>query len=221
MVTRYSWAGIVCAACLAVSACGGDDDGSSNPVGPSGPVELSITGFLNNRGEDFERDAESVVLSCDGTINVLLGPRSGDSLQNWLLRPPGACESFEQCGYVLLRATPEAGGPPTLMASASTSLVVTPDTGRHDLLVQLLTGDSEPFLQDDEPVQDTLSDVVFSAPLDCAPSTTSAGGSGTGGSTSTNAGGSAGAPTTDGGGAGTAGAGGQAGGGGEAGDTQG
>ena len=212
-----TWTGIACAGCLAVSACGGDDDGSNSSVGPTGPVELSITGFLNNRGEAFDRDAERVELSCDGTINVLLGPRSGDSLTNWLLRPPGACESFEQCGYVVLIATPEAGDSPTVMASASTSLVVAPATGRHDLLVELLTGDSEPFLQDNEPVRDTLSDVLFSAPLDCL---SGAGGAHTGDTTST-AGGFAGAPTTDGGGAGAAGAGGQAGGGGEAGDAQG
>jgi len=100
---------LLCVACSALSACGGDDDGNDEPVGPSGPVELRIEGFMNNQGESFDRDADEVVLSCDGSINVLFGPRSGADLENWVLRPPGACESFVQCGYIVLSATPEGG----------------------------------------------------------------------------------------------------------------
>lgn len=210
------------AACVTVSACGSDDDDDDTPVGPSGPVELTITGFLNNRDESFERDADQVVLSCDGTINVLFGPRSGSSLTNWALRPPGACESYEQCGYIVLAITPEAGGSTKYAAAANLSLLVAVNPGRQGLHAELFTGDEERFLQDSKPVEDSLSGVEFVAPSDCAPATTGSGGTGSGGSSSSS-GGSAGATSTGGtgGSAGDAGAAGAAGAGGAAGDTQG
>ncbi len=210
------------AGCLLVSACGSDDDGSDTPVGPSGPVELSITGFLNNQDQSFDRDAGQVVLSCDGTINVLFGPRSGSSLKNWALRPPGACESYKQCGYIVLTVTPEAGGSPKRAAAANLSLLASVSPGRQRLDAVLFTGDDERFLQANEPVEDTLSGVEFVAPGDCAPASTSSGATGSGGN-STASGGSAGATTSAGAGgaAGAAGAAGAGGDGGAAGDVQG
>jgi len=210
------------AAGLTVSACGGDDDGDDTPVGPSGPVELTITGFLNNRDESFEPDAGEVVLSCDGTINVLFGPSSGSSLKNWALRPPGACGSYEQCGYIVLAITPEAGGSTKYAAAATLSILVAVSSGRQQLEAELFTGDEERFLQDQEPVKDSLSGVEFVAPSDCPPAPTGSGGTGSGGSSSAS-GGSAGAASTEGtgGSAGDGGAAGAAGDGGAAGDTQG
>lgn len=215
-------AALLLAACSLLSACGDDDDDDNTPVGPSGPVELSIEGFLNNEGESFDRDAGEVVLSCDGTINVRFGPRSGSSLQNWALRPPGACESFDQCGYIVLALTPEAGGASKYVAGASTTLLVAGSPGRQRLDADLFTGDGEPFLEDGEPVEDSLSGVEFVAADGCPSPTTASGGTGSGGS-STASGGSAGATATDGsaGSAGDAGAAGQAGGGGAAGAAQG
>lgn len=214
---------LLCLACSALSACGGDDDGNDEPVGPSGPVELRIEGFMNNQGESFDRDADDVVLSCDGSINVLFGPRAGASLENWVLRPPGACESFEQCGYIVLSGTPE-GGSPNYTAGASTTISLPVGAGPYRLDADLYTGEGEPFLQDDEPVQDSLSGVEFSAPVGCEPATTSSGGgsggNGSGGNGSggsgTSSGGSGGA-AGEGGAAGAAGAAGEAGAGGAAG----
>ena len=208
------------AACLGVSACGSDDDDANTPVGPSGPVELSIEGFLNDRGESFERDAGEVVLSCDGTINVRFGPRQGATLKNWVLRPPGACESMKQCGYIVLTVTPSAGGKPNVVAGASTTLLSTASPGAARLDASLRTGDGEPFLQNQVPVEDTLSGVEFVAPSGCDPTTTtSSGGTGSGGSGTASGGASSVSSTTGSGGA--AGAAGQAGGGGAAGDVQG
>lgn len=214
---------LLLAACLTLSACGGDDDGSDTPVGPSGPVELSITGFLNNQNQSFDRNGQ-VKLSCDGSISVLFGPRSGSSLKNWALRPPGACESYEQCGYIVLAITPEAGGSTEYAAAASLSVLVAPSPGRQSLSAELFTGDGERFMQGGDPVEDSLSGVEFVTPSDCAPPPTGSGGTGSGGS-ATASGGSAGAATTEGAGgsagAGAAGAAGAAGDGGAAGDTQG
>lgn len=211
---------LLLSACLTVSACGSGDNGNNTPVGPSGPVALSITGFLNDRGQSFDRDGDSVVLSCDGTISVLFGPRSGSSLRNWALRPPGACESYKQCGYIQLTITPEAGGSPKHAAAASLSVLVPMNPGRQQLDAELFRGDGKPFLQNKAPVEDTLSGVDFVAPSDCAAPSTSSGGTGSGGSAS---GGSAGATTTEGagGGAGQAGAAGASGEGGAAGAAQG
>jgi len=210
---------LLCVACSALSACGGDDDGNDEPVGPSGPVELRIEGFMNNQGESFERDAANVVLSCDGSINVLFGPRDGADLENWVLRPPGACESFVQCGYIVLKATPEAGEP-AYTAGASTTLRVPAGSGVHRLDAVLYDGEDEEFLQDEEPVEDSLSGVEFSAPGGCEPATTSTGGTGSGGGTSSS-GTSSGGVGGEGGAAGAAGAAGEAGAGGAAGAAQG
>ena len=221
--TNSPFFALLCVACSALSACGGDDDGSDEPVGPSGPVELRIEGFMNNQGESFERDADEVVLSCDGSINVLFGPRSGADLENWVLRPPGACESFVQCGYIVLAATPE-GAEATRTAGASTTLRVPVSAGVHRLDAVLYDGEDEEFLQDGEPVEDSLSGVEFSAPIGCAPATTSSGGTSSGGSSSggTSSGGSSsGGFGGEGGAAGAAGAAGEAGAGGAAGAAQG
>lgn len=207
-----------------VGACGSDDGGNDAPVGPSGPVELVIDGFSNNQNQSFDRDADEVVLSCDGTINVRFGPRSGTSLKNWALRPPEACGSYKQCGYILLTLTPEAGGSPKRIAGASTTLLVPASPGRQRLEADLYTGDGEPFLQDKLPVADSLS-AEFVAPVDCEPETTGSGGTGVGGSTAN--GGASGTSTTTGAGgapggaAGDAGAAGQASDGGAAGAVQG
>jgi len=211
---------LLCVACSALSACGGDDDGNDEPVGPSGPVELRIEGFMNNQGESFDRDAAEVVLSCDQSINVRFGPRDGADLENWVLRPPGACESFEQCGYIVLKATPEAGEP-VYTAGASTTLRVPAGTGVHRLDAVLYDGEDEEFLQDDEPVEDSLSGVEFSAPVGCEPGTTSSGGSGSGGGTGSGGTSSGGFGGEGGGAAGAAGAAGEAGAGGAAGAAQG
>ena len=192
-----------------LSACGGDDDASTTPVGPTGAVSLTIEGFLNNQGQRFERDDEQVTLSCGGGINVLLGPRASGGLTNWLLRPPATCESFRQCGYVALSLTEAGSEDEVVVNGATTTLAVPAGVGRYEIMVRLLTDMGEPFLQQQEPVTDSLEGVEFVAAENCAGSGgagtggTGSGGTGTGGET----GGFAGA--SPGGQAGMAGAGGQ------------
>lgn len=173
-------------------ACGGDDSGASTPVGPSGDVALTVTGYRNDDGERFDGDESPVTLSCAGGINVLFGPTSGGTLKNWLMRPPGTCASYKQCGYLSLTLTPQGGGDPILVSAASISVEVDPPPGRYALEAQLFTGDGEPFLQDEEPVSAEVGDVEFLANGSCASG--GAGGSGgSGGGSSSDAGGAAGA----------------------------
>jgi hypothetical protein len=161
---------------------GGDSKRSNAPVGPSGEVDLEIHGFYNNDGESFARDdADRIVLGCDGSLGVELGPRESGGLRNWLLRPPGNCGSLRQCGYVELVVDPGGSGAPDKVASASVAFEVPPTRpGQHTFEVTLYTDDGEEFLQQSEAVSDRL-DVTLSASETCDPSTGS-GGSGTTGS---------------------------------------
>jgi hypothetical protein len=192
---RLSW--LCTALTVCCLGCGGDDDDSADqPIGPSGDVELKITGLFNDDGAKFERaDADEVQLGCNGAIHVEVGPRDGPAaLVNWLLRPPGTCGSFDQCGYVVLRLDPSGNGEAERVVSASSHLTLpTPGAGAHTLQVALYDDDGEPFLQEEAAVEDTLH-VTFVAARDCDEAPTSSSGSGgTGGFGGTGAGGAAGA----------------------------
>ncbi len=199
---RYRWLGVLLGAAL-LQGCGGDDDSASTPVGPTGAVTLTIEGFLNDQGQQFDRDDSRITLSCGGGIHVQLGPRDSGGLVNWLLRPPATCGSFRQCGYIALSLT-EAGSKNDVVVNAATTTIAVPIApGRYQIDVRLLTDTGEPFLQEQEPVFDRLEQIEFIPADDCA-GTGGTGGMGTGGSAG--ASGEAGAA----GEAGMAGAGGQA-----------
>jgi len=201
-----------------LAGCGGDDTSSTTSIGPTGIVSLSITGFLNDAGEEFERDNSGVTLSCSGSISVKLGPIVDGTLENWLLRPPGACSSVSQCGYITLDLL-KNGKLQVSKSGVSTSILLTATPGTYTLRASLWTGDGEAFLQDGEPVQDSLDNLELLAPTGCtSTSTASTSGGGSAGadasSTTTNsgaggaggAGGAAGAASLVGGAAGQAGA---------------
>jgi hypothetical protein len=181
--------------------CGGDDKkGSREPVGPSGDVELRIVSFYNDQGAEFSRDeAGSLVLGCDGSIGVDVGPSVDGRLENWLLRSPGTCGSFKQCGYVELVVDPGSDDPDRVASSASSFEVPGVVQGRHTFEVTLRTDDGEVFLQAEEPVTDRV-DVSLMASNDCG-ATTGSGGSGAAGGAGGTGGGSGGVGATSPGGA--------------------
>lgn len=177
-----------------LGACGGDDSGASTPVGPTGDVTLTVSGYRNDEGQRFDGDESPVTLSCGGSIDILFGPTSGGTLKNWLLRPPGTCESYKQCGYLTVTLTPKGTGTPLELSAATIAVEVSPAPGSYELQAQLFTGDGEPFLQDEQTVTARVSAVEFLASDGCAP--TGAGGSsgsGSGGTSTSDAGGAAGA----------------------------
>ncbi len=175
---------------------GGDKKGSREPVGPSGDVELRIIGFYNDQGAEFSRaDAGSLVLGCDGSLGVDLGPSDDGVLENWLLRSPGTCGSFKQCGYVELVVDPRSDDPDRVAAAATSFEVPGVIPGRHTFEVTLHTDDGELFLQEDEPVSDRV-DVSLVAADGCEATTGNDGSGGSGG-----AGGSGGTGATSPGGA--------------------
>lgn len=190
----YRWLHAALGAAL-LNGCSGDDDASSTPVGPTGPVTLKIEGFSNNQGQRFDRDDDRITLSCGGGINVSLGPREPGGLTNWLLRPPATCESFRQCGYVALSLT-EAGSDAEVVVNAATTTISMPAAaGRYRIAARLLTDAGEPFLQDQEPVTDSLERIEFVPAEDCAgigTGGTGSGGAGIGGETGGGAGASIG-----------------------------
>lgn len=93
---RLSIVGMACQACLV--ACKKDKK-SSEPT--FGPPSLRFEGAENAVGDSFAV-GESVVVACDPRITLLLGPSSDavGLLDNWVLRPPGACRGQLQCGFV-------------------------------------------------------------------------------------------------------------------------
>lgn len=163
-----------------LAACGGDDEGTRAPVGPTGPVELRVEGFLNDRGERFDRGDE-VTLSCSGGISVVFGPGSNGRLENWILQPPGTCNKAKQCGYIALTVTSKASGADRVVQGATTTLAAPIEAGEHELFARLIADDSEPFVQDGSEVSDVLEVVSFVAADGCD-SSGSGGGSSSGGS---------------------------------------
>jgi hypothetical protein len=202
--------------CAVLLACGGDDAKTTAPIGPAGEVQLFVTGFLNDRGESYTEN-DAIRLSCDDSITVELGPREGASLQNWLLKPPGTCGSFVQCGYVMLTLEAE-NGDTRVVTGASTAIVLPAPPGLHRLRAELVNGEGEPFLWMERPVVHVLDALEFTPAADCVtPTSTSSGGvtgganggsSNTGGAGATGSaslGGAAGAGSGFGGAAGAAG----------------
>lgn len=169
--------------------CGGGGSKAKAPVGPSGEVKLEITGFFNDDGESFPLSAaDALVLGCDGTINVEVGPIEDGTLKNWLLRPPDTCGTLVQCGYIELVADPSSDSPAKI-AGATTSLSVEGiDPGPHALEVTLYTDDGEPFLQEEQPVKDRV-EVKLEAAKGCEGTSGSGGSGGSGGGEATSMGG--------------------------------
>src|SRR5690606_18039412 len=61
---------------------------------------------------------------CDGRLTVRVGPADdAGRLENWELRPPGACGRIAQCGYVSVRLLGAAG---LELATASAASVHVP-----------------------------------------------------------------------------------------------
>ncbi|MBM4376101.1 MAG: hypothetical protein FJ095_13545 [Deltaproteobacteria bacterium] len=128
----------------ALGACS-EDDLIVPPTGPMGPVSFAVVS---------PSDGDCVAIGDDvrARVPVLI------STENFLLRPPGACGSAAQCGYVRLRAD---GRDNQLAASRALELdlgklaqpyrdgSIHPGTGAPYLLeleLTLLGDDGEPWL---------------------------------------------------------------------------
>ncbi len=170
-------------------ACGGNGTKTTGAIGPTGDVALEIVGFVNQRGEHYEREDSPVVLSCDTTVSVQFGPPDGaGALNNWLLRPPGTCESYAQCGYINLSATPQDGGAKVVVNGATVTQELEASPGDYLLNARLIGPDGMDFLQDEQPVRDSL-EVRFASAENCEPQSSGSGGTSSGGTSSSSGGG--------------------------------
>lgn len=145
--------------------CGGDDTEQSRPVLPPGPPELEITALASTNGERYVDDFSGVALDCSAAFVVELGPNpTSTTLTNWTLRGPGQCGSTPQCGFVALRL--ELGGDVIgrHATASTTALFELPESaardGSYSLSAELVSGDGELFVIDDESFSDR-ADVGF------------------------------------------------------------
>lgn len=185
---------------VSVAACSSDDD-------PETPQEVEPTTIaiaeLRPNGADawHPGDPEPIALGCDRLLGVSL------ELDNWTLRPRGACGSVAQCGYVHASLTSANGSVSVEPALAAfvfdlSELELVPEEPAT-LRVELRTGEGEAFEQPAGEVLVTTLDVALQSPITCDPGSAGAGGQGG----AAGAAGAAGSGTPEAGAAGHAGAG--------------
>jgi len=144
---------VVCA------ACNNDATTVDTAVENADPPTLVVLGALRADGQAFDAKSKTVDLGCDARVTFRFGLReSTGQLENWLLRPPGACGEIVACGY--LRVTLETDGGNLVLARDGAQLDVLFDVGGVDVRgvrrvrAQLFEGDTmEPYLVDDETIE--------------------------------------------------------------------
>jgi hypothetical protein len=144
------------------------------------PTTLAITELRPSGGEAWRAgDPEPVVIGCDRLLGVAL------ALENWTLRPRGACGSLSQCGYVHAQLTTPGGAAVTLDTALATfvfdvgDVELSPDDAAT-IRIELRNGDGEPFEQPEGEVLFTELDVALDGTSDpgCESGSGGAGGQG-------------------------------------------
>ncbi len=163
--SRYFLLASLSAIACAVVACSDDDD--SSEATPMDPPTIELVRFRGSDGEAVDADAGSISLCDDHLLTVEIGPDSDEDglLDNWFLRPPDACGTVAQCGYVVTTVTSESGDESVTVQAASSIIEVDlasiqPFSGEYTVRVELHQGETgEAFLVEDAPVADeaTLS----------------------------------------------------------------
>lgn len=156
-----------------------------------GPPSLLFLGAQNADGAAFDVEDEVVEVACDPRVTFRLGPSSDleGVLDNWVLRPAGACRGQLQCGFVRLDLRDEHDE--ILMTSDQASINFVVDLSGQELAevravtALLINGNNgNLYLREGAPVADRW-DVRLSS-VDCESSHGGAGGdSGTGGKSGT------------------------------------
>jgi hypothetical protein len=154
-------------AALALTGCS-EDDGGDAFVQP--PPRLAILSVLNTRNEGWRAGDEAgtdhtLRLGCPASQALIVGfgppDPNGDplSLENWLLRPPSACGSRRQCGYVSLTVTAPSGVEYTAQAASAQAGVASSAfgapafvSGPYRFNARLLASDGTEFLVGNAPV---------------------------------------------------------------------
>ncbi len=173
--------GALAAAATPVGGCSDDDSGSDTTVDDQDPPTLEIVKFLTNDGVTHAADVERITLPCDRTLIVSVGPNpSPGLLENWVLRPPDACGSLAQCGYLLARFDPTDDGESVRVSAAQTNLSLDLGSvnlaGEHRIRVELRQGETgKVFVDEDESPVFAEATVSFD-PVDCPSGIGGAGG---------------------------------------------
>jgi hypothetical protein len=207
---------VFAALCAATMGCS-DDQAAAVDVGPSGPPSVRFTNPASGG------DPVCVDVPADDDVRIPLQVR----VEELLLRPPGGCGVFAQCGHLALSADGLLNNESSVRTIellmrkiANRTHDGKPDaSGQPDLLtvqVDVVSANGAVLLNDDgEPLRDTLE--LITVPSCAALPAGSGGGGGSGGSSGS--GGSGGSPSTGGAGGmpGTGGSGGMGGSGGSGG----
>ena len=136
---------LTCAVAL-LDACGGDEPPPPPPEPPRLTVEaLQVVGGGRwSLGQD-----DGLTLGCEGAeVLVELGPgEAADEIDDWILRPPGACGGIDRCGFVTVTLDP-GFDEETIVDSASRIVPMALSApGSHRLLIEFRNDDgSSPAL---------------------------------------------------------------------------
>jgi hypothetical protein len=207
MAPRTRPAGLLAAGlALAVAGGCGEDEKISGPLGPTGNPKLTIHEV--NGAERKELMCVPVGPDPDATISVNVHP---DQL---LLRPPGTCGAYAQCGHMLLRINGvenNRGSAPVIDAQLQN---LADRYAELTISIEVRTDSGELILNQDEvplPVGDTVKVITVMNEASCPEGTGGsggAGGSGSGGAGGSGSGGAGGSGSGGAGGSGSGGAGG-------------
>lgn len=145
---------IVLLGSVLLGGCG--DDGSEEPVAETpDPPEIELLEAETTTGDPVELPStDALVLGCDRWLSVSIGPNpSRGELKNWLLRPPGSCRDWPQCGSIELVLRISSRTEATRRAASTFITLDVPElpaeTDDYELEARLLDDEGEVFLSED------------------------------------------------------------------------
>lgn len=162
---RHSISLLTIGAVLSIG-CGSDDEGK--PAEPPPPPTVGIDAVQAVGGGSWSPGAAATLeLGCDTEQRVVVAVKTTD----WTMRPPGACSSLANCGYLLLRVDPDSDHERQAGAAAESVVfsMATLDapTGSHVFRVELLGASSDtPAVENGEVVASEVT-LDVSAPTGC------------------------------------------------------
>ena len=146
--------------------CGSDDEGK--PAAPPPPPSVSIEAVQAVGGGSWSPGAAGTLeLGCEAQQRVVVAVKTTD----WTMRPPGACGSLANCGYLLLRVDPESEHERQAGAAAESVVFsmsgLDAPTGSHVFRVELLGASNDtPAVENGEVVSSEVT-LDLSAPASC------------------------------------------------------
>jgi hypothetical protein len=145
MPMPFRWPIVVLAVATASAAGCGDDTTQEAAPSPPGPPSLSI---------EVPPEGSCLTVDADGFMRTKI------AIANWMLRPPGFCGVYEQCGFAVFFVDGQRAAESSSLATDIPVGAATP--GAHTLRVELHDDDDQLALDaEGEPLR---ADVAFTLP---------------------------------------------------------